>query len=707
MDTADDKPMDALHAELAPTLLLDHVRLLYAQSLVALLVNGSVASGLVYLSRVGGAVPEGGFLWLGGMWIVLLLRTWGLIVYRRRGEATLATAPRWMRWHVCGVLAVAVLWGLWAPLFFAKLDVSARAFTTVVICAMTSGGVAVLAASRALAASFCCLLLVPPTLWLLLLGEGASERTLGMLGCVYLVAMFFSVMTLSGSVTRALRLSRVNQHLSQLADSQRAATEQSNARLAQAEQALLTANQELEGRVQQRTTELQREVAERVRYQRELERMARSDALTGLLNRSGLNLVLDAALQRREVEGSALALLFVDLDRFKEVNDGLGHAAGDLVLRTVAQRLSLLGETSALGENLLACARWGGDEFVLLLSGDTAAAQALAETLLASLGAPIAFGDGVVRIGGSIGIALAPEHGRDAQTLIRHADLAMYAAKSEHGDQARVYWSALGAESQRRVAMHQALRGCADSGDGLTLMFQPIVDLEDGRVRAVEALARWRHSEFGPVAPDVFIPLAEENGSIIALGYRLLEMACRSVCGLPSSVSVAVNLSMVQLLQHDCVDRIEAVLAASGLAPQRLELELTESVFALDGAHVGAVLSALRARGVRVAIDDFGSGYSSLAYLRRFPADVLKVDRSFISALDQGGEAIIAAALSMARAFGLELVVEGVETSEQLERVRRLGARRAQGYYFARPQSAAALADWLHARAAARIGLQA
>ncbi|WP_110017957.1 putative bifunctional diguanylate cyclase/phosphodiesterase [Plasticicumulans acidivorans] len=699
--------MDALHAELAPTLLLDHVRLLYAQSLVALLVNGSVASGLVYLSRVGGAVPEGGFLWLGGMWIVLLLRTWGLIVYRRRGEATLATAPRWMRWHVCGVLAVAVLWGLWAPLFFAKLDVSARAFTTVVICAMTSGGVAVLAASRALAASFCCLLLVPPTLWLLLLGEGASERTLGMLGCVYLVAMFFSVMTLSGSVTRALRLSRVNQHLSQLADSQRAATEQSNARLAQAEQALLTANQELEGRVQQRTTELQREVAERVRYQRELERMARSDALTGLLNRSGLNLVLDAALQRREVEGSALALLFVDLDRFKEVNDGLGHAAGDLVLRTVAQRLSLLGETSALGENLLACARWGGDEFVLLLSGDTAAAQALAETLLASLGAPIAFGDGVVRIGGSIGIALAPEHGRDAQTLIRHADLAMYAAKSEHGDQARVYWSALGAESQRRVAMHQALRGCADSGDGLTLMFQPIVDLEDGRVRAVEALARWRHSEFGPVAPDVFIPLAEENGSIIALGYRLLEMACRSVCGLPSSVSVAVNLSMVQLLQHDCVDRIEAVLAASGLAPQRLELELTESVFALDGAHVGAVLSALRARGVRVAIDDFGSGYSSLAYLRRFPADVLKVDRSFISALDQGGEAIIAAALSMARAFGLELVVEGVETSEQLERVRRLGARRAQGYYFARPQSAAALADWLHARAAARIGLQA
>ena len=361
--------------------------------------------------------------------------------------------------------------------------------------------------------------------------------------------------------------------------------------------------------------------AETIRY------MARHDSLTGLSNRVTFLDAMAEAEKRIEI-GEPLAVMCIDLDRFKEINDSLGHAVGDAVLTGISGRLlSVLA-----GKGITA--RLGGDEFAALVGPLDSEEEALeiAETLVEMLGAPIIVGNSRVSCGASIGIALAPKHGHDSQTLMRNADLALYRAKSEAPGSARLFEPRMDVAQRRRQSIETGLRGAIEAGS-VSLMFQPLVALETGRVACCEALMRWQSPELGLVSPSEFIPVAEETGLINELGVWALETACREATNWPHHVRVSVNVSPVQFRGDTLVEEVRRALALSGLDPSRLELEITESLFLADDAHNLEVLHRLRELGVRFALDDFGTGYSSLAYMLRFPFDKVKIDRAIVSTI--------------------------------------------------------------------------
>lgn len=426
----------------------------------------------------------------------------------------------------------------------------------------------------------------------------------------------------------------------------------------------------------------------------ELSRMANQDSLTGLANRHRFSKELER-LGSVLGEGGAqrpCALLFIDLDNFKDINDSFGHGVGDQLLRNVAARLQ-----SCVSEGDL-LARLGGDEFALLTWHDTEEpdASALAERLLLLLAQPHQCDNVMLESRTSIGVALSPRDGLDPQSLLQCADLALYAAKAAGRNTHRFFDPGM-AESARSRAMLQQELGMALAAEQFTLHFQPQVHLQTGAVIGFEALVRWRHSERGLISPGEFIPVAEETGQIANLGAWVLREACRTAAEWPGGLRVAVNLSAVQFRSSSLIDLIEEVLEQTGLAPERLELEITESVLIDDHESAHATLLALRARGVRVAMDDFGTGYSSLAYLRRFPLDKLKIDGLFVRSLDSDADAqaVVTAIISLARALRLETTAEGIETEQQLVMLRALGCDDIQGYFVARPMPAEAVAAYL------------
>lgn len=409
-------------------------------------------------------------------------------------------------------------------------------------------------------------------------------------------------------------------------------------------------------------------------------RIAAHDTLTGLLNRRAfcdrLAAVLASAAAREPV-----AVLCLDLDGFKEVNDTLGHAAGDRLLRVVASRL--LG---AVRERDVV-ARLGGDEFAVLVEGcsEPEVLERLAQRLIASVSEPCLIDDQQVVVGTSIGIALSQGANVDPSELLKQADVALYAAKNAGRGTWQFFAPEMNRALEERRRLLQDLR-TALATDRLDVHYQPKIMVNTGAIVGVEALARWQHPERGAIPPAEFIPLAEESGLIDALGDWLLERACREVAA-TADLSLAVNLSPLQLRRANLVDRIDRILARTGFPPQRLELELTETAVIADPTTALATLEALRQRGIRIAIDDFGTGYSSLSQLQRFRFDVVKIDRSFVSRLghDHDADAIVRAIVALGHSLGLEVVAEGVESHEQLRRLRALGAGQAQGYWTGKP----------------------
>ena len=423
------------------------------------------------------------------------------------------------------------------------------------------------------------------------------------------------------------------------------------------------------------------------RSEAELAHQALHDPLTGLANRTLLRDHLQGALARASRRPGTLAVLFLDLDRFKLVNDSLGHDAGDQLLREVAARLQALvraGDTVA---------RLGGDEFVVLTEDlvDLDEPVRLARRIKEAFTAPVAIGASEVFTSASIGIAVA-DHDSDADGLLRDADAAMYLAKARGRDRYERFDEGLRTEATQKLQMENTLRRSMEV-DGLRVHYQPEVDLATGRVVGMEALARWEHPVLGLLDAGAFIELAEETGLIVDLGTWVLHEACRQAgrwrAERAEPFAVRVNLSARQLVQPDLVDVVVEALHASALPASSLCLEITETALMDDPVLALAVLDQLHALGVHLAIDDFGTGYSSLAYLKRFPVDVLKVDRSFVDGLGDDAEdtAIVTAVVSMSRALGLQVVAEGVETERQLDELRRLGCDRAQGFLFspARP----------------------
>ena len=424
-----------------------------------------------------------------------------------------------------------------------------------------------------------------------------------------------------------------------------------------------------------------------------LEHLAHFDPLTDLPNRLLFHSRLEHALEQARRHGHRLAILFLDLDHFKTVNDSLGHPAGDELLVAVSQRIhARLRDTDTL-------ARLGGDEFVILLEQLEEAQQAavVAMELLRVLKEPILLcGSHEIFIGGSIGISLYPDDARESMQLVRNADAALYQAKEQGRNTYSFYTESLTREAEGRLALEGRLRHALARSEFM-LHYQPLVAVADGRLLGVEALVRWHHPENGLVAPSHFIPIAEENGLIVPLGEWVLRTACAQMKawldqGIPSC-TLAVNLSPRQFQQDNLAGMVRDILKRSGLPPECLELEITEGAIMRQGEQAIATLHALKALGVRLAIDDFGTGYSSLAYLKRFPIDKLKIDRSFVQDIpdDSNDVEIATTIIAMARNLKLEVLAEGVETAAQLGFLREQGCDSCQGYLFSPPRPAAEL----------------
>lgn len=424
-----------------------------------------------------------------------------------------------------------------------------------------------------------------------------------------------------------------------------------------------------------------------------IRRLAYFDSLTGLPNRALLQDHANQALALSRHDNTSLALMFIDLDRFKNINDTLGHSMGDLLLVEVGRRLSaLLQEKDTL-------TRLGGDEFIILLpETDESAAGHLAECVVQALSAPYHLNGYELVSTPSIGIAMAPTDGGTLEELLRAADAAMYRAKAEGRSTFRFFTAQMQQRSAARLKLEAELRRALERAE-LQLYYQPQCDMR-GRLIGLEALLRWQHPELGMISPGEFIPLAEESGLIVPIGMWVLEEAVRQMqCWRERDIrvpSVAVNLSALQFRQPLLVEQVARLLHESALPPECLELELTESVVLEDPDDTLGLMERLHQLGVRLAIDDFGTGYSSLNYLRRFPVDRLKIDRSFVQDLEQGrGIAIVRAIVSLAHSLGFVTIAEGVETPQQLEQLRKLRCDEVQGFLFARPMSVPQLEAWL------------
>jgi len=424
----------------------------------------------------------------------------------------------------------------------------------------------------------------------------------------------------------------------------------------------------------------------RVRYVREILDLARLDGLTGLPNRLLLRERLELALARAERQGGQLAVLFLDLDHFKHINDSLGHATGDRVLQEVGRRLA----GAVRKQDMIA--RMGGDEFILLapeLRHEQDAAQ-LASKLLQALTEPCRIEGRSFYLSASIGISLYPRDAASADALVANADAAMYRAKASGRNTFEFYTHELTAAATERLRLEAELRDALHGG-AIEAHYQPQIDLATGRVIGAEALARWRHPEHGDIAPDRFIPLAKDTGLIVELGESMLRQACHQArlwldqgAGLQG---MAVNVAGEQIQRGDFVAMVRRVLDETGLPPRLLELEVSEGFFLWHGERSIDVLRALGELGVTLSIDDFGTGYSSLAYLKRLPIDKLKIDRSFVRDLpdDEDDAAIARAVVALAHSLGLRVLAEGVETAAQRDFLRRLGCEEAQGFLFGRP----------------------
>jgi diguanylate cyclase (GGDEF)-like protein len=445
------------------------------------------------------------------------------------------------------------------------------------------------------------------------------------------------------------------------------------------------------GTVARALQSLQEQTKERARAEAQITHMARHDGLTGLPNRVLFHQEMERALTR-VLRDEPFAVLCLDLDRFKSVNDTLGHPVGDALLVEVAQRL-----TASIREGDMV-ARLGGDEFALLLHAthDPSDATSLAERIIAALSTPCHVAGHTILMGTSVGIAFAPGDGDDADMLLKAADMALYRAKNDGGGTFRLFEPEMDTRMQARRVLEIDLRHALPNNE-FEVYYQPIVSLLDYSVTGFEALLRWHHPRQGLVSPADFIPIAEEIGAIAPIGAWVLRTACADAARWPAAIKVAVNLSPVQFKSKTLVADVALALTLSNLPAARLEIEITETVMLLDTAATLETLSQLRDLGVRIAMDDFGTGYSSLSYLRRFPFNKIKIDQCFIRDMSDGHEsmAVLRAITGLGANLGMVTTAEGVETLEQLYRLRAEGCTEVQGYFFSKPKPVHEVANML------------
>ena len=488
----------------------------------------------------------------------------------------------------------------------------------------------------------------------------------------------------------AVALARVNNQIGR---------KRAEQQVALANEGLRQANEDLERLVEERTSrlvdanqKLKLEIADREQSQAKSQYLAYHDSLTGLGNRLLFRELLEEALNDVSVSPNPLAVLFLDLDGFKAVNDTLGHSIGDLLLKLVGTKLrDVLQQTDRI-------ARLGGDEFAILQisAPQPNSSIALAEKIIDIVGRPCSIDGHNVTVGASIGIVVAQPNSMNAESLLKSADLAMYSAKADGRGTYRIFDPEMDAIVQARRVLERDMR-TALAQDEFRLFYQPLVNLQTKRVVAFEALMRWEHPERGMVPPSEFIPVAEDMGLIVQLGEWALREACAEAMEWPGEMRVSVNLSPVQFLKGDLVSTVMSAVASSGLPPSRLELEITESVLLERSERNIGLLNQLRDLGVRISMDDFGTGYSSIGYLRSFPFDKIKIDQSFVRDLlvDEGSLAIVRAISGLGVSFGMITTAEGVETVEQMRCLNLEGCIEVQGYLFSKPVPANEIVELL------------
>jgi diguanylate cyclase (GGDEF)-like protein len=425
------------------------------------------------------------------------------------------------------------------------------------------------------------------------------------------------------------------------------------------------------------------DITERRRAEAEIVHLARHDALTGLANRAEFNARLEEASKRLKRNGGAVTVMMVDLDEFKAVNDTLGHPAGDQLLVEVGRRLqATIRETDVL-------ARLGGDEFAIIQEGEPdqrGGAVTLALKIINAIIQPFDLNGNPATVGASIGVVLAPEHESEPEGLLKRADLALYDAKANGRNDFRIFQPEMLEVANTQKSAESELRN-AIAQEEFEIYYQPVVDAKTRLITGVEALVRWKHPTRGLVAPDKFIPLAESTGLIAPLGEWILQRACRDATSLPANVKVAINISAVQFKKGNLFDVILRTLVETGLAPDRLELEVTETALLENQEAHLTTIRQLKNLGISIALDDFGTGYSSVSYLTIFPFDKIKIDKSFTQGVftRRDCRAVIASTLALAQGLGTMTTAEGVETEQQFEYMRAAGVDLVQGYLFGRP----------------------
>ncbi|WP_406609392.1 putative bifunctional diguanylate cyclase/phosphodiesterase [Agarivorans sp. JK6] len=570
---------------------------------------------------------------------LLLIRLLDWRVWKHREQHKAFNGRKAIRRFILGANITAIMWSVYILKVISNplsgdIDLSTH---IIIISAMAGGSATVLAGHKYTAMAYAFILLAPPSVGLMF--SGIYERQmLGILGVLFGIVMVVIAKKNAEFTAQAVLLKNQN--------------------------AVLVHH--MEEKVERRTHTI---------YE-----LSNLDPLTGLFNRTAFLQHLKLRLLEAKQQQQSLAVLFIDLDGFKKINDAIGHDTGDQVLNNTAQRLKHLCHNHQL------LCRWGGDEFLLAIEGcDESLAISRSEEIIQTLSAAYTFANNRLSVGATVGIALYPQHSQNEHSLIRLADTAMYAQKKRVPSTVGVFSDQLEKQIHRELLLKDGLSQAVDKNQ-LHLVYQPIIDANDCQIVSFEALLRWRLND-EMIPPDEFISIAEQYGLIRKIGQWVLEQACQtaSTWAQRHPIAICVNVSVAQLENDDFVDIVDAALQHSQLAPELLHIEMTESVFTSDIGLLAEQIKTLQDKGVKVSIDDFGTGYSSLSIMQDLAVNIVKIDRSFVERIDTNGYAIITAVMHMARALNYSVVAEGIETQSQMNILRSLGVDYLQGYYFAKP----------------------
>ena len=614
------------------------IKLLYSNALPGLLITFVVATSLVFTFLDQGH-REGKLIWWAVLTLLLAIRLIDVCLWHR--SAGPARRQREFYWRfTAGCLLTAGVWSVWCLLFNDAFTPEEFTSSVVILSAMAGGATSTLSGNALIGALYPLIVLVPFSTELLYASE-KYKNNLGMLGFCFTAIMIFSALRASRYVKSAILLKYKNNQLVE----------------------------RMEATIRKRTQEI---------YE-----ISHTDALTGLYNRAAFLSAADTlALRFRQGEISGFSLFFIDLDGFKAINDTLGHDFGDQVLLAFSNRLKSFNQN----DEALLC-RWGGDEFIYCIPvTDPHHLNRLAQTMSDSFSQQWAIGDREISLSATLGIAICPQHSDVITRLIQLADIAMYSQKGRQPQRVAFYNRELETQLLNQVYLQEALKNALIRNE-MRLVYQPIVDAAEGRIAAFETLLRWQCGDEA-IPPSLFIPVAEKSGLIVHLGYWIIEEACKTLAALPpaaDAIAFSVNVSIVQLQDAAFIDRVERLLNQYAIAPERLHMEVTESLFHEGQKDIYARVSYLQNKGVKISIDDFGTGYSSLSVIQNMRIDFVKIDRSFIQNIDDKGMAIVQAVLTMSSTFGYSVIAEGVETAHQAEKLRICGVPYLQGYYFSQP----------------------